>query len=237
MRFRSRRIFSGDGPVPRGVRLSARLGGGKIGLCLIRPAQSEIAVGAVRSFGYRVAICLRAGDAGTTRQHHCDDPRCPMCHAVLQMQDEVGSHFTPARAWRNECVGLSARERATFLSDGPPFFLIQLSNSHTVVIARSEATKQSRLCLLDGLDCFRLRSLSYGGQVASLAVTRTQPHQSRGANFARVMHRRWPSKNQRAQGTPDAGRTREPCVQRRCTLRTQATTGQPKQSGIPCAMG
>src|SRR5262249_24283586 len=33
----------------------------------------------------------------------------------------------------------------------------------------------------------------------------------------------------RAQGTPDAGRTREPCVHRECTLRRQATTGQPGQ--------
>jgi len=43
-------------------------------------------------------------------------------------------------------------------------------------------------------------------------------------------------RKRRAQGTPDAGRTREPCVQRECTLRTQATTGQPQQSGVPCAM-
>ena len=32
---------------------------------------------------------------------------------------------------------------------------------------------------------------------------------------------------------PDAGRTREPCVQRNCTLRTQATTGQPEQPAFP----
>jgi len=32
---------------------------------------------------------------------------------------------------------------------------------------------------------------------------------------------------------PDAGRTREPCVQKKCTLRTQATTGQPKQPASP----
>ena len=32
---------------------------------------------------------------------------------------------------------------------------------------------------------------------------------------------------------PGAGRTREPCVQRRCTLRTQATTGQPNQPAFP----
>jgi len=32
---------------------------------------------------------------------------------------------------------------------------------------------------------------------------------------------------------PDAGRTREPCVQRNCTLRTQATTGQPNQPAFP----
>jgi hypothetical protein len=37
-----------------------------------------------------------------------------------------------------------------------------------------------------------------------------------------------PSRIQRAQEVPDAGRTREPCVQRKCTLRTQASTGQPK---------
>src|SRR5690348_17963662 len=33
---------------------------------------------------------------------------------------------------------------------------------------------------------------------------------------------------------PDAGRTREPCVQKKvCTLRTQATTGQPRQPAFP----
>src|SRR5690242_20076486 len=37
----------------------------------------------------------------------------------------------------------------------------------------------------------------------------------------------------RAQGTPDAGCTREPCVQRKCTLRTQASTGQPRQPAFP----
>jgi len=35
---------------------------------------------------------------------------------------------------------------------------------------------------------------------------------------------------------PDAGRTREPCVQRECTLRTQATTGSAGTTDIPCAM-
>ncbi len=42
-----------------------------------------------------------------------------------------------------------------------------------------------------------------------------------------------PSEIRRAQGTPDAGRTREPCVQEKCTLRTQETTGQPKQPAFP----
>src|SRR5260370_29095459 len=39
------------------------------------------------------------------------------------------------------------------------------------VIARSEATKQSILPRKERMDCFRLRSLSYGGHVASLAMT------------------------------------------------------------------
>ena len=44
---------------------------------------------------------------------------------------------------------------------------------------------------------------------------------------------RSPSRTERAQGMPDAGRTREPCVQGQCTLRTQATTGQPNQPAFP----
>src|SRR5579859_1990390 len=32
---------------------------------------------------------------------------------------------------------------------------------------------------------------------------------------------------------PDAGRTREPCVQKKVHLRTQATTGQPEQPAFP----
>src|SRR6185437_4032062 len=32
---------------------------------------------------------------------------------------------------------------------------------------------------------------------------------------------------------PGAGRTRAPCVQGKCTLRTQATTGQPEQPAFP----
>jgi hypothetical protein len=35
---------------------------------------------------------------------------------------------------------------------------------------------------------------------------------------------------ERAQERPDAGRTREPCVQKKCTLRTQATTGSAKNN-------
>jgi len=50
------------------------------------------------------------------------------------------------------------------------------------------------------------------------------------------MHRLAALEDQRAQGMPDAGRTREPCVQKNALLRTQETTGQPRQSGIPCAM-
>src|SRR6185437_13935590 len=70
------------------------------------------------------------------------------------------------------------------------------------------------------------------GQVASLAIT------GRGIVFSRhdvseLCMKPPPSKAKRAQGTPDAGRTREPCVQKRCTLRTQATTGQPNQPAFP----
>jgi len=54
------------------------------------------------------------------------------------------------------------------------------------------------------------------------------------AGFARVLPVIAHLGNWRAQGTPGAGRTREPCVQRKCTfLRTQATTGQPKQPAFP----
>jgi hypothetical protein len=54
-----------------------------------------------------------------------------------------------------------------------------------------------------------------------------ETHRSRDTNLcpssaaASSLHER------RAQGVPDAGRTRRSCVQRKCTLRTQATTGQP----------
>jgi len=50
---------------------------------------------------------------------------------------------------------------------------------------------------------------------------------------ARVMHRRCPRKTEGA-GNTGCCRTREPCVQKNvCTLRTQATTGQPKQPAVP----
>jgi len=46
------------------------------------------------------------------------------------------------------------------------------SRFFSFVIARSEATKPSRLLpRRDFLDRFRLRSLSYGGQLAALAMT------------------------------------------------------------------
>src|ERR1700745_787667 len=44
-----------------------------------------------------------------------------------------------------------------------------------------------------------------------------------------------PLARERAQGMPDAGRTREPCVQKKCTLRTQADRAA-ETAGIPCAM-
>jgi hypothetical protein len=37
--------------------------------------------------------------------------------------------------------------------------------------AKADATKQSILSIRRAMDCFRLRSSSYGGQVASLAMT------------------------------------------------------------------
>ena len=58
-----------------------------------------------------------------------------------------------------------------------------------------------------------------------------RPH-SRGMNcpgFASAIA----LEGQRAQGMPGAGRTREPCVQRKVHLRTQATTGQPEQPAFP----
>ncbi len=42
-----------------------------------------------------------------------------------------------------------------------------------------------------------------------------------------------PSRRERAQGMPDAGRTREPCVQKKCTFAHASKTGQPKQPASP----
>jgi hypothetical protein len=42
-----------------------------------------------------------------------------------------------------------------------------------------KATKQSRLDLVPGLDCFRRRPSGYGGHVASLAMTTTASAQTK----------------------------------------------------------
>ena len=42
-----------------------------------------------------------------------------------------------------------------------------------------------------------------------------------------------PRAKQRAQGTPDAGRTREPCVQKKCTFTHASSTGQPDNPAFP----
>jgi hypothetical protein len=87
------------------------------------------------------------------------------------------------------------------------------------------------------MDCFRLRSLSYGGQVASLAMTwlplNTTP-QSRGAmrpSFSKIIR----PKNKRAQGMPGA------CCTRGLVCKTVRKTHtsiqvQSEHSGIPRAM-
>ena len=52
--------------------------------------------------------------------------------------------------------------------------------------------------------------------LALRAPRRDELQRSRGAIRVRVMRHSWPSESRRARGTPDAGRTRGPCVQRRC---------------------
>src|SRR5690348_3959222 len=42
---------------------------------------------------------------------------------------------------------------------------------------------------------------------------------------------------ERAQGTPDAGRTREPCVQKECTFTHARNHRAAETTGVPCAMG
>src|SRR6185437_5665704 len=53
---------------------------------------------------------------------------------------------------------------------------------------------------------------------------------------ARVMHRWSPSRSERAQGMPDAGRTREPCVQRKVHFAHASNNRAARTTGIPCAM-
>ena len=81
MQFLFWRACSGNCPIPRGVRLRARFGCGKIRLCSIELTQGEIAIGALRSARYPIAI-LPAGDIWEARQQYCDDTRGAMCHAV-----------------------------------------------------------------------------------------------------------------------------------------------------------
>ena len=50
---------------------------------------------------------------------------------------------------------------------------------------------------------------------------------------ARVLRWPSPSKMKRAQGMPDAGRTREPCVQRKVHFAHASNTGQPEQPAFP----
>jgi hypothetical protein len=50
--------------------------------------------------------------------------------------------------------------------------VIMLYAEISSAVIASKATKQSILSFRGGMDCFRLRSLSYGGQVASHAMTR-----------------------------------------------------------------
>jgi hypothetical protein len=78
----------------------------------------------------------------------------------------------------------------------------------------------------------RLRSPSYGGQVAPC---NDKELRSRGTN-ARVMHRRLPLEGRRGQGTPDAGRTRETCVQRKLRFAHASDNRAAETTGIPCAM-
>jgi len=46
-----------------------------------------------------------------------------------------------------------------------------------------------------------------------------------------------PPKDRRAQGVPDAGRTREPCVQRKVHIAHASNTGSAETTGIPRANG
>ena len=73
----------------------------------------------------------------------------------------------------------------------------------------------------DGLDCF-----------AALAMTETRlsiPAARSCPSFASFVS----LSEKRAQGMPGAGCTREPCVQKECTLRTQATQVQPDNRHSP----
>src|SRR6185312_13980065 len=57
------------------------------------------------------------------------------------------------------------------------------------------------------------------------------------ARCARVMHHLVALENERAQGTPDAGRTREPCVQRKVHFAHASNDRAAGTAGIPCANG
>jgi hypothetical protein len=72
MRFAFWKVCSGDCPHPRGVRLSARFRSGKIGLSPVKLTEAEIAIGALWSLGYRLAIHLCARCAQKTRQRYCN---------------------------------------------------------------------------------------------------------------------------------------------------------------------
>jgi hypothetical protein len=79
-----------------------------------------------------------------------------------------------------------------------------------------------------------LRSaLSRASRRMGHATTRTHTSAFPRHENVRVMHRPRALEKKRAQGMPGAGRTREPCVQRKCTLRTQATTGEPGHPALP----
>ena len=56
---------------------------------------------------------------------------------------------------------------------------------------------------------------------------------SRGTIRARVLHQSCRLEETRARGTPDAGRTRMPCVQKKVHIAHASNTGQPEQPAFP----
>jgi hypothetical protein len=75
------------------------------------------------------------------------------------------------------------------------------------------------------------------GVVASL-LAMTERHRSAFSrhDMPEFSLQRLPSTSKRAQGTPDAGRTREPCVQKKLRFAHASNDRAAGTTGVPCAM-